>query len=71
MLFFIFVEGYRFLIVFGEDEDEIIVMMVSEIDYFCDCYNIFGCYFFYVDLEWYFIIKCNGFINWFYYSYIW
>lgn len=65
------VEGYRFLIAPGEDEDELTELMVSAIDHFCKQHHISGCHFLYVDPEWRPMLERHGFKAWLHYSYIW
>ncbi len=65
------VEGYRFLISPGEDEDEITAMMVHEIDDFCIKHRISGCNFLFVDPQWQPVIERHGFTPWLHHSYIW
>jgi hypothetical protein len=64
-------EGYRFLIAPGEDEDEIVEMMLDEIDHFCDRNRISGCHFLYVDPEWRPVLERHGFTTWLHHSFIW
>lgn len=64
-------EGYRFLIAPGEDEDEIVALMVREIDYFCNKYRISGCHFLYVDPQWRPVLERQGFTTWMHHSFIW
>lgn len=64
-------EGYRFLIADGEDEDNLVPMMVAEIDRFCDRNNISGCHFLYVDPQWRSRLEGCGFSPWQHHSYIW
>lgn len=64
-------EGYRFLIAPGEDEEEIVAMMVHEIDAFCSKHRICGCHFLYVDPQWRPILERQGFTAWLHHSYIW
>ncbi|WP_399314090.1 GNAT family N-acetyltransferase [Trichocoleus sp. FACHB-262] len=64
-------EGYRFLIAPGEDEDEIVEMMLDEIDHFCDRNRISGCHFLYVDPEWRPVLERHGFTPWLHHSFIW
>lgn len=65
------VEGYRFLIAPGEDEEELTSLMVGAIDHFCDRHQISGCHFLYVDPTWKPIIERQGFFAWLHHSYIW
>lgn len=65
------VEGYRFLIAPGEDEDEMTGLMVRAIDYFCDRQHISGCHFLYVDPEWKPVLERHGFAAWLHHSSIW
>jgi predicted N-acyltransferase len=65
------VEGYRFLIAPGEDEDELTEIMVSEIDHFCDRNKISGCNFLYADPIWKTRMERYGFTTWLHHSYIW
>lgn len=64
-------EGYRFLIVPGEDEAEITALMVRAIDHFCDRHNISSCHFLYVDPHWRTVLEKQGFTSWLHHSYIW
>jgi uncharacterized protein len=65
------VEGYRFAIAPGEDEDALTAAMMREIDRFCDSYNISSCHFLYVDPDWQPIAERNGLKPWRHHSYIW
>jgi len=65
------VEGYRFLIAPGEDEEEITQLMVSAIDSFCDRHRISGCHFLYVDPQWRLMMEQQGFTSWLHHSFIW
>jgi predicted N-acyltransferase len=65
------VEGYRFLVAPGEDEDAITERMVAEIDHFCDRNQISGCHFLYVDPDWRSRMESLGFTPWLHHSYIW
>lgn len=64
-------EGYRFLIAPGEDEDEIIELMVNAIDHFCDRNQISSCHFLYVDPQWRLMMERRGFTSWLHHNYIW
>jgi predicted N-acyltransferase len=64
-------EGYRFLIAPGEDEDELVALMVNEIDHFCDRNRISGCNLLYVDPEWRPVLERHGFTEWLHHSFIW
>ncbi|MEH2197369.1 GNAT family N-acetyltransferase [Nostoc sp.] len=64
-------EGYRFLIAPGEDEDEIVAIMVHEIDTFCSKNRISGCHFLYVDPQWRPMLERHGFTTWLHHSYVW
>lgn len=64
-------EGYRFLIAPGEDEDELVDYMVSEIDHFCGRNGISGCNLLYVDPDWRPVLERHGFSAWMHHSYIW
>lgn len=64
-------EGYRFLIAPGEDEDEVVEQMVSEIDHYCAKNRLSGCNLLYVDPEWRFVLERHGFSTWLHHSYIW
>lgn len=64
-------EGYRFLIAPGEDEDEIVELMVDAIDSFCERQRISGCHFLYVDPQWKPVLERLGFTTWLHHSYIW
>ena len=65
------VEGYRFLIAAGENEEEITALMLHEIDSFCVKHRISGCHFLYVDPQWRPILERQGFTPWLHHSYIW
>jgi predicted N-acyltransferase len=65
------VEGYRFLIAPGEDENEITEAMVREIDAFCYKHRISGCHFLFVDPQWRLFMERLGFTAWLHHSYIW
>ncbi|MCF3606021.1 GNAT family N-acetyltransferase [Planktothrix agardhii 1033] len=64
-------EGYRFMIAPGEDEEEIMGLMVHSIDQFCIENKISGCNFLYVDPEWKPMLEKFGFASWLHHSYIW
>ncbi|MGF1491658.1 MAG: GNAT family N-acetyltransferase [Microcoleaceae cyanobacterium] len=64
-------EGYRFLIVPEEDEEELTALMVHEIDRFCLKNNVSGCNFLYVDPEWKQLMEQHGFSTWLHHSYVW
>ncbi|HEY9882685.1 MAG TPA: GNAT family N-acetyltransferase [Thermosynechococcaceae cyanobacterium] len=65
------VEGYRFLIAPGEDEEEITALIVNAIDQFCLQNKISGCNFLYVDPAWRSTIEPHGFTSWQHHSFIW
>ncbi|HLP89205.1 MAG TPA: GNAT family N-acetyltransferase [Nostocaceae cyanobacterium] len=65
------VEGYRFLIAPGENEEEITALMLHEIDAFCVQHQIATCNFLYVDPQWQPIVEKLGFSRWLHYSFIW
>jgi predicted N-acyltransferase len=65
------VEGYRFAIAPGEDEDALTAAMMREIDRFCSRYNISSCHFLYVDPDWQPIAERNGLKPWLHHSYVW
>jgi uncharacterized protein len=64
-------EGYRFLISPGEDEGEIVEMMVHEIDVFCTKHGISGCHFLYVDPTWKSVLERSGFTGWINHNFVW
>jgi predicted N-acyltransferase len=64
-------EGYRFLIAPGEDEAEIVEMMVHEINVFCTKHQISGCHFLYVDPSWKSLLERSGFTSWLNYNFVW
>lgn len=64
-------EGYRFLIAPGEDEDEIVELIISAIDAFCSQNRISGCHFLYVDPQWQPVLERHGFTTWLHHSYVW
>lgn len=64
-------EGYRFLILPGEDEAEIVALMAAEIDRFCDRNGISGCHFLFVDPQWQPYLENCGYSAWLHHSYIW
>ena len=64
-------EGYRFLIAPGEDEDEIISLILREIDSFCKKRRISGCNFLYVDSDFRAILERQGFTAWLHHNYVW
>lgn len=64
-------EGYRFLTAPGEDEDELVAYMISEIDHFCGQNRISGCNLLYVDPQWRPVLERHGFSTWLHHSYIW
>lgn len=64
-------EGYRFLIAPGEDEDEIVAVIIAAIDRFCDRNGISGCHFLFVDPDWKTVLERHGFSTWLHHSYIW
>ena len=65
------VEGYRFLIAPGVDEDEITELMVNAIDSFCTRNRISGCHFLYVDPQWRPMLERHSFTSWLHHSFIW
>lgn len=65
------VEGYRFLIAPGEDEEALTQLMVHEIDTFCDRHHLSGCNFLFVDPHWCSFMEGCGFRRWLHHSYIW
>jgi uncharacterized protein len=64
-------EGYRFLIVPGEDELLVTEIMVTAIDQFCMRNNIASCNFLYVDPIWQTWMEALGFLAWKHHSYVW
>jgi uncharacterized protein len=65
------VEGYRFLISPSENEEQIMQIMMTTIDNFCQKNNLGGCHFLFVDPQWKTKFERHGFIAWLHHSYIW
>lgn len=65
------VEGYRFLMAPGHDEEMLTQAMVAAIDQFCTRNQIMSCNFLYVDPEWRSHMEKLGFVSWLHHSYIW
>ncbi|HMB31361.1 MAG TPA: GNAT family N-acetyltransferase [Desulfohalobiaceae bacterium] len=64
-------EGYRFLIDPGEDEQELVEIILREIDVFCLRHGIFSCNFHFVDPEWKSFVETFGYLAWKHENFIW
>jgi predicted N-acyltransferase len=63
--------GYRFLIAPGEDETRLTELMIEEIERFSLRLGIAGCSFLFVDPDWGFQLKQQGYSSWLHQSYDW